>query len=118
MTSLPVVHIIGAGPSGLLLARYLQQHNIAVTIFERESSRDARTQGGTLDLHEDTGLNALSASGLLKAAERYMRSGEAEAMKIMDRDGKVWLDENQRPAIEGEEHSGEDPARGRPEIDR
>jgi hypothetical protein len=40
-------------------------------------------------------------------AERMMRGGEAESVKIIDKDGKVWLDEN-----------GQDVQRGRPEMDR
>lgn len=107
-TTTPSVSIIGAGPSGLLLARYLQQHKVPVKIYEREASASARGQGGTLDLHEDTGLEALKQTGLLEEAERHMRGGEAEAMKIIDRDGKVWMDEN------GDEGA----PRGRPEIDR
>ncbi|KJE05999.1 hypothetical protein I311_00135 [Cryptococcus gattii NT-10] len=33
----PVI-IIGAGPSGLLLARFLQLHRIPAVIYERDSS--------------------------------------------------------------------------------
>lgn len=105
--TIPTVSIIGAGPSGLLLARLLQLNDIPVVVYEREVSADARVQGGTLDLHEDTGLAALKAAKLDAEAERYMRGGEAEAMKIIDKDGKVWYDEN-----------GQDASRGRPEIDR
>lgn len=47
----PIV-IIGAGPSGLLLARYLELHRIPVVIYERDSSPTHRPQGGSLDLHD------------------------------------------------------------------
>jgi 2-polyprenyl-6-methoxyphenol hydroxylase-like FAD-dependent oxidoreductase len=89
MSSIPLVHIVGAGPSGLLLARLLEQHHVPVVVYERESGPDARSQGGTLDLHEDTGLLALKEAGLLEEAQKYMRSGQAEAIKIIDKEGKV-----------------------------
>lgn len=101
------VSIIGAGPSGLLLARLLQQQQISVIVYERECSASARVQGGTLDLHEDTGLAALRQANIYEEVASKMRSGEAEAMKIIDRDGRVWYDEN-----------GQEEARGRPEVDR
>ena len=65
MTSLNVA-IVGAGPAGCTLARLLQSSNvpIKVTIFEREASLDARIQGGTLDLHTDTGIAALKKAKL------------------------------------------------------
>lgn len=103
------VTIIGGGPAGLLLARYLQQHYIPCVVYEAEPSRSSRNQGGTLDLHEETGLAALEATGLLDVSQAKMQGAEAEAMKIMDASGKVWYDEN-------EDHPGE--SGGRPEIDR
>ncbi|WVW83732.1 hypothetical protein I302_105753 [Kwoniella bestiolae CBS 10118] len=116
-TPQPIV-IIGAGPSGLLLAKYLEQNAIPVVVYEADPHPDHRPQGGTLDLHEDTGLLALKETFLLEEARGMMRS-EGEAMKVVDKTGKVWLDEN----VEGEvigvgqgEWEGE--IRGRPEIDR
>ena len=106
--STPKVVIIGAGPAGLLLARYLLHHSLPCVIYERESSPNARDQGGSLDLHEDTGMKALRETGLLDKAEGLFRGEGAEAMKIMDESGKVWWDENGDP----------DSARGRPEVDR
>lgn len=101
------VSIIGAGPSGLLLARLLQLRQIPVIVYEKEGSASARLQGGTLDLHADTGLAALKEARLDMEVERMMRGGEAESVKIIDKDGKIWLDEN-----------GQDVQRGRPEMDR
>src|SRR5271170_5534227 len=51
--------VIGAGPGGLVLARVLQKAGLDVVVFEREASRDGRTQGGTLDLHMESGQWAL-----------------------------------------------------------
>ena len=47
--------IIGAGPGGLTLARILQLKGIEVNVYERETSIDARSQGGTLNLHVGSG---------------------------------------------------------------
>lgn len=55
------IAIIGAGPAGTTLAHLLlkSEHDISVSVFEREVSLDARGKGGTLDLHTNTGLLAL-----------------------------------------------------------
>jgi len=74
MTSINVA-IVGAGPAGCTLARLLQLSNvpIKVTIFEREASLDARTQGGTLDLHTDTGIAALKKAKLYDEFLKFAR---------------------------------------------
>jgi 2-polyprenyl-6-methoxyphenol hydroxylase-like FAD-dependent oxidoreductase len=109
------VAIIGAGPGGLTLARYLQIHSVPCVIYEREASANARTQGGCLDLHEDTGLEALRRTDLLDEARGLMRP-EGDVLKIMNKVGKVLYDENK------ENKAGStvttDSVRGRPEIDR
>lgn len=119
----PVV-IVGAGPAGLTLARYLQLHRVPCVVYEREESADARQQGGSLDLHDDTGLKALRETGLIDEAATMMRS-EGEALKITGKDGKVYWDENKYPVPPAVETShGKNGAgvvkvpQGRPEIDR
>ncbi|CAI7652807.1 unnamed protein product [Penicillium glandicola] len=47
----PPILIIGAGISGLVLAQYLQRHDIAFRIFDRDSAIDARSGGWGLTLH-------------------------------------------------------------------
>ena len=63
-TAQPMIAIVGGGLGGLVLARVLQVHGIAATVYEADPSPDARNQGGTLDLHEEGGQYALRAAGV------------------------------------------------------
>jgi len=101
------VAIVGAGPGGLLLARYLQRNSIPCKIYEQELSEHHRTQGGSLDLHEDSGLLAMKEAGLMEEFLKLSRK-DCEQMRIYDNTGKLWL-EHEPPA----DHNV-----GRPEIDR
>ncbi len=49
------IAIVGGGPGGLTLARLLHQQGIVATLYERDAHEADRPQGGTLDLHADTG---------------------------------------------------------------
>jgi 2-polyprenyl-6-methoxyphenol hydroxylase-like FAD-dependent oxidoreductase len=57
--------IIGGGPGGLTLARLLQLKGAEVMVYERDRDRQVRSQGATLDLHEESGLKALERAKLL-----------------------------------------------------
>ena len=82
------VAIVGAGPAGATLARLLQMQNFSVTVFERDASSTARSQGGSLDLRPDSGQKAVDAAGLHAAFEKASRS-EAKAFEMRDSQNRV-----------------------------
>ncbi len=106
----PTVAIIGAGPAGLTLARLLHLQNIPFTVFESEPSVNSRSQGGTLDLRDKTGLAAITACQLYDEFLKLARF-DGEALKIVDKDMKVWF------KVDGGD-GGKRRRNARPEIDR
>ena len=61
------VAIIGAGPVGLTMAKLLQQNDITITVYERDTDPQARIWGGTLDLHKGSGQEVMKKAGLLQS---------------------------------------------------
>ncbi|MGW7611980.1 FAD-dependent oxidoreductase [Streptomyces sp. NPDC054766] len=102
------IAIIGAGPGGLTCARILQQHGITAAVHDLDTSPTARDQGGTLDMHPDSGQHALRAAGLWDDFLARARP-EGQQMRLVGRDGRILFD-----AIPPEA----DGAEGNPEIDR
>lgn len=100
------IAIAGAGPCGLTLARLLQLTGADVRVYEVESSTSARNQGGSLDLHEESGQLALRRAGLYEKFLAACRP-EGQAIRVVDKRGKMFVD--LRP---------QDDAQSRPEIDR
>ncbi|UJR19350.1 hypothetical protein I4U23_022479 [Adineta vaga] len=86
------VAIIGAGPGGLTLARILQLKGVEVEVYERENSVNARSQGGSLDLHTESGLYALQTAELFDKFKELCRP-EGEDLRIIDKYGVVHYDE-------------------------
>ncbi|WP_231641432.1 NAD(P)/FAD-dependent oxidoreductase [Nocardia sp. NRRL S-836] len=79
----PRIAIAGAGLGGLTCARVLQSHGFTdVTVFERESSPDARQQGGTIDLHAGSGQEAIRAAGLYDEWRALARFEGQEQRKV------------------------------------
>jgi 2-polyprenyl-6-methoxyphenol hydroxylase-like FAD-dependent oxidoreductase len=99
------IAIIGAGPGGLTLARILHLHGVHAAIFEREEFSSARSQGGSLDMHVESGQFAIETAGLTAEFKRIARYEDQEA-RIYDKHGKLMFVDN--------ETTGKD----RPEVDR
>jgi len=102
------IAIIGAGPAGCMLARLLltspSSSGLNITVFEAETSLNFRSQGGTLDLHEGSGITALKKAGLYDEFLKNARFDGA-ALKILDKQGKAYLNISAS-------------TNGKPEIDR
>lgn len=99
------IAIIGAGLGGLTLARVLHVNGIDAVVYERETSPDARSQGGMLDIH--SGQEALREAGLLDQFHAIAR-GEGQDMRLLKPDGTLLLQED----------TPEDAPLLRPEVDR
>jgi len=106
MPATPQIAIIGGGLGGLTLARILQVHGITATVYELDASADARNQGGSLDIHEESGQRALREAELYEAF-RHLTHPEGESTRILDKAGTVFVDE-----------AAGDGRGGRPEIER
>ncbi|WP_225828049.1 FAD-dependent oxidoreductase [Streptomyces naphthomycinicus] len=101
------ITIVGAGLGGLALARVLHVNGIDAVVYEREPSRDARGQGGMLDLHAETGQRAMREAGLIDEFHAVARR-EGQDLCLLEPDGTLLLRED----------TPEDAPLDRPEVDR
>lgn len=99
------IAIVGGGPGGLVLARVLHRNGIAATVFEADESPTTRPQGGSLDLHPESGQRALREAGLEREFRAVARP-EGQALRILDPTGAVLV-----------EHTSDDDM-ARPEVER
>lgn len=92
----PTVAVVGAGPGGLLAARILQLGGVAVTVYDADTSLASRDQGGTLDLHADSGQIALEDAQL---TERFLALArmEGQAHRLLDPHGAVLVEQTPDP---------------------
>jgi 2-polyprenyl-6-methoxyphenol hydroxylase-like FAD-dependent oxidoreductase len=99
------IAIVGGGLGGPVLARILQLHGIASTVYELDASIDARHQGGMLDMHEESGQRALREAGLHEEFRKLVHP-QGQALRVLDRTGRVFIDggpedsDGARPEIE------------------
>ncbi|KAK4196466.1 putative hydroxylase [Triangularia verruculosa] len=83
----PEIAIIGAGPCGLTLARLLECKGITgYILYERDEGPDAKRAGGSLDIHPETGQNALRHAGLFDKFKEHARYADT-AFALGDKDG-------------------------------
>ncbi|MBY8840382.1 FAD-dependent monooxygenase [Streptomyces sp. SP2-10] len=101
------IAIVGAGLGGLALARVLHMNGIDAVVYERESSRGARGQGGMLDLHSGTGQRALREAGLIDGFHAIARRA-GQDLRLLEPDGTLLLQED----------TPDDAPLERPEVDR
>ncbi|MET8850769.1 NAD(P)/FAD-dependent oxidoreductase [Amycolatopsis sp. NPDC004625] len=99
------IAVIGGGLGGLTAARVLHVHGIPSSVFELEPGREARVQGGMLDIHEHNGQHAIRAGGLWDEFAAIIHRG-GEATRILDSRATVLFDEQ------------DDGELRRPEVDR
>jgi len=106
------VAVVGGGPGGLTLARLLQLKGAAVKVYERDTNRNVRVQGATLDLHYESGLKAIEAAGLMDAFKATYRPGN-DRYRVTDEHAVIHYDEHEKESTGdfGDEWF-------RPEIDR
>lgn len=78
------IAIIGAGPAGLTLAKLLQQQGAQVAVYEREPAQVWEARGGSLELQQAAGFQAMEATGLIGQLNLVHRP-ESARLKMYDK---------------------------------
>ena len=99
------IAIVGGGPAGLMAARLLQVAGYPTTVYERDHDATARQLGGTLDIHQGSGQQALEKAGLL---QEFYALAQPVPTRMANHQGQVLFEMQPDPADRYE----------RPEIDR
>jgi len=102
------IAVVGGGPGGLTLAKLLQLKGANVTVYERDINKEVRQQGATLDLHEESGLEALRRANLMNEFKASFRP-EAGRLRVLDDQAIIKMDDHEI------QHDYQE---DRPEIDR
>jgi 2-polyprenyl-6-methoxyphenol hydroxylase-like FAD-dependent oxidoreductase len=111
------IGIVGGGLAGLVLARMLVRGGLPVTVLERDAGAHARTQGGSLDLHPESGQRALVAAGLIEQFHRHARP-QGEEIRILGPDGQEHVRHPGPVPPDALTPDADGILPGRPEIDR
>lgn len=88
------IAIIGGGPVGLTMARLLQQTGLDINVYERDKDQHARIFGGTLDLHQASGQEALKKAGSLAS---YFAMAIPMGRTFADEQGNILLSKQPMP---------------------
>ncbi|KAG0200310.1 hypothetical protein BGX28_006569 [Mortierella sp. GBA30] len=107
MSSSPLrIAIVGAGLGGLTVARVLQSNGLHPVVYELDTSATSRNQGGTLDIHVESGQHALRTANLWAEFQKLVRL-QGQDFRLIDKFNKVHIEEDSSEAIHD-----------RPEVDR
>src|SRR6185369_14061419 len=88
------IAIVGGGPGGLTLARLLQLKGATAKVYERDLNKDARVQGTTLDLHEESGLKALRHAQLFDELKKHFRPSD-DKMLIVNENAEIFFSDHE-----------------------
>ena len=91
------IAIVGGGPAGLTLARLLQLKNAYVKVYERDFNKEARVQGSPLDMHENSGLAAISKADLLEEFKKTFRPGADKTLIMNEQAEILFSDHDTKP---------------------